>query len=56
VRVDRVIDLGDPVTDAESANFVPEMDRIAVFDNDGKLWTEAPGDRGRLIDAAPCTL
>jgi hypothetical protein len=53
---DQGIDLGDPVTDAESADFVPEMDRIAVFDNDGTLWTERPAiGRGRLIDAAPCT-
>ncbi len=30
------------VTDAESADFVPEPERIAVFDNDGTLWTEQP--------------
>src|SRR3954453_2958443 len=30
------------VTDAESADFVPERDRVAVFDNDGTLWTEQP--------------
>jgi len=30
------------VTDPGSADFVPEADRIAVFDNDGTLWTEQP--------------
>jgi len=30
------------VTDPDSPDFVPEYDRIAVFDNDGTLWTEQP--------------
>jgi haloacid dehalogenase-like hydrolase len=30
------------VTDHHSPDFVPEADRIAVFDNDGTLWTEQP--------------
>jgi len=30
------------VTDPGSAEFVPEPGRIAVFDNDGTLWTEQP--------------
>ena len=30
------------VTDPDSAGFVPPQDRIAVFDNDGTLWTEQP--------------
>jgi hypothetical protein len=30
------------VTDPDSRDFVPERDRIAVFDNDGTLWTEQP--------------
>ncbi|HTU07959.1 MAG TPA: hypothetical protein VMG13_20605, partial [Trebonia sp.] len=30
------------VTDPDSPDFVPEADRIAVFDNDGTLWTEQP--------------
>ncbi len=30
------------VTDASSPDFVPEPERIAVFDNDGTLWTEQP--------------
>ena len=30
------------VTDPGSAEFVPERERIAVFDNDGTLWTEQP--------------
>jgi haloacid dehalogenase-like hydrolase len=30
------------VTDRDSPDFVPERDRVAVFDNDGTLWTERP--------------
>lgn len=30
------------VTDGSSANFIPVADRIAVFDNDGTLWSEQP--------------
>lgn len=30
------------VTDERSADFVPPAERIAVFDNDGTLWVEAP--------------
>ena len=30
------------VTDPGSAEYVPEPGRIAVFDNDGTLWTEQP--------------
>jgi hypothetical protein len=30
------------VTDPESPDFVPEAERIAVFDNDGTLWAEQP--------------
>ncbi len=30
------------VTDRGSADFVEEPDRVAVFDNDGTLWTEQP--------------
>jgi phosphoglycolate phosphatase-like HAD superfamily hydrolase len=30
------------VTDPGSPDFVPERDRVAVFDNDGTLWTERP--------------
>ncbi|MDZ7614763.1 MAG: HAD family hydrolase [Flavobacteriaceae bacterium] len=30
------------VTDKTSANFIPVEDRIAVFDNDGTLWSEQP--------------
>ncbi len=32
----------DAVTSPDSADFVPEPDRVAVFDNDGTLWTEQP--------------
>ena len=30
------------VTDPGSPDFVPERARVAVFDNDGTLWTERP--------------
>ena len=30
------------VTTEGSANYIPEMDRIATFDNDGTLWSEKP--------------
>jgi len=30
------------VTDKNSADFIPREDRIAVFDNDGTLWSEQP--------------
>jgi phosphoglycolate phosphatase-like HAD superfamily hydrolase len=30
------------VTEPGSADFVPESERVAVFDNDGTLWTEQP--------------
>jgi len=32
----------EAVTSAGSAEFVPSVDRIAVFDNDGTLWSEQP--------------
>ncbi len=32
----------DAVTSAGGAQFVPPLDRIAVFDNDGTLWSEKP--------------
>ena len=32
----------DKVTKQGSADFVPEADRIATFDNDGTLWAEQP--------------
>jgi hypothetical protein len=30
------------VTTEGDANFIPEMDRVATFDNDGNLWSEQP--------------
>jgi phosphoserine phosphatase len=30
------------VTDADGDQFVPEPERVAVFDNDGTLWSEKP--------------
>jgi phosphoglycolate phosphatase-like HAD superfamily hydrolase len=37
-----IIDFLDSVTSEDGPNFVPPMDRIAVFDNDGTLWSEKP--------------
>ena len=37
-----IVDFVAAVTDAQSGEFVPEADRIAVFDNDGTLWAESP--------------
>ena len=43
------------VTDAESDSYVPEVDRVAVFDNDGTLWAELPiyTQLAFAIDRAP---
>lgn len=38
-RIERWVTL---VTDTTSPDFIPEEDRIAVFDNDGTLWPEQP--------------
>jgi len=37
-----VMDFVTTVTDPSSPGFVPEPERIAVFDNDGTLWSEQP--------------
>ncbi len=37
-----IIDFVESVTDSSSADFIPEADRIATFDNDGTLWSEQP--------------
>lgn len=37
-----IIDFVSRVTDPASSDFVPEEQRIAVFDNDGTLWSEQP--------------
>ena len=37
-----IIDFVSQVTDEGSPDYVPEKDRIAVFDNDGTLWSEQP--------------
>ena len=39
---DAIIEFVTAVTDSGSEHFVPEADRIAVFDNDGTLWAEQP--------------
>lgn len=38
----QIISFVTRVTDPASASFVPVSDRIAVFDNDGTLWSEQP--------------
>jgi hypothetical protein len=37
-----IVDFVEAVTDPASPDFVPEPERIAVFDNDGTLWSERP--------------
>jgi haloacid dehalogenase-like hydrolase len=37
-----VVDFVAAVVDVGSDGFVPEVDRVAVFDNDGTLWAELP--------------
>lgn len=39
---DRIIVFVDSVTDPKSEDYVTPSDRIAVFDNDGTLWSEQP--------------
>lgn len=38
----RIIEFVDAVTDPTSDEYVTPADRIAVFDNDGTLWSEQP--------------
>jgi len=38
----RIVSFVQTVTDPTSRSFVPPAERIAVFDNDGTLWTEQP--------------
>jgi hypothetical protein len=37
-----IVEFVAAVTDPDSPDFIPERDRVAVFDNDGTLWTEQP--------------
>jgi hypothetical protein len=37
-----IVEFVAAVTDPDSPDFVPKQDRVAVFDNDGTLWTEQP--------------
>ena len=37
-----IVEFVAAVTAPDSPDFIPERDRIAVFDNDGTLWTEQP--------------
>ncbi len=37
-----IVDFVDRVTDPGGPDFVPAPERIAVFDNDGTLWSEQP--------------
>lgn len=37
-----IIDYIALITNEDSEGFIPEADRIAVFDNDGTLWSEVP--------------
>ena len=37
-----IVDFVKTITDKEGPDYIPEADRIAVFDNDGTLWSEQP--------------
>jgi hypothetical protein len=37
-----ILDFVGAVTDHGSPDFIPSTERVAVFDNDGTLWTEQP--------------
>ena len=37
-----ILDFVAEVTDESGAGFVPRVDRVATFDNDGTLWVEQP--------------
>ncbi|NIA69280.1 haloacid dehalogenase-like hydrolase [Pelagibius litoralis] len=37
-----ILSFVERVTDADGGNYVPPSERIAVFDNDGTLWSEQP--------------
>jgi hypothetical protein len=39
---DRIVSWVDAVTQENSSSFIPPAERIAVFDNDGTLWSEQP--------------
>jgi phosphoserine phosphatase len=39
---DAILEFVEAVTDDASPDFVPPEGRVAVFDNDGTLWTEKP--------------
>ncbi|MCP4835878.1 MAG: haloacid dehalogenase-like hydrolase [Phycisphaera sp.] len=39
---DAIIDFVERTTDPNDPDFLPESDRVAVFDNDGTLWAEQP--------------
>lgn len=37
-----ILNFVNKISDENAKEFIPEEDRIAVFDNDGTLWTEQP--------------
>lgn len=39
---DAIVDFVETVSDRDNPAYVPEEERIAVFDNDGTLWCEKP--------------
>ncbi len=39
---DSILDFVARVTDSSGTDFVPAAERVAVFDNDGTLWSEQP--------------
>ena len=39
---DAIVEFVESVSDPRNEDYVPRVDRIAVFDNDGTLWAEQP--------------
>lgn len=59
VAKSKIVDFVNKVTDVNGTDFVKPEERIAVFDNDGTLWTEQPAYvqliylMGRIQQLAP---
>jgi hypothetical protein len=47
-----IVEFVDAVTDPDAPDFVPERDRVAVFDNDGTVWATSADQKWTVIDMA----
>jgi hypothetical protein len=50
-----ILQFVDAVTSRDSADYVEEPERVAVFDNDGTLWTEQPVYAQLIWDIPPAS-